>query len=133
MKILYFGSLNYLLFLETVKLWVSNRSWCFLVVLFVCPQILLLMSKVIQECWTCNPKARLTILRIKKTLNQLLNQPQCKKVKDTNKCWGPRLEGLWHCDWLPAKLPRLRLTKIYWSADKKPAVITDICNILLIF
>lgn len=48
--------------------------------------ILLLMSKVIQECWTCNPKARLTILRIKKTLNQLLNQPQCKKVKDTNKC-----------------------------------------------
>lgn len=104
MKILYFGSLNYLLFLETVKLWVSNRSWCFLVVLFVFPQILLLMSKVIQECWTCNPKARLTILRIKKTLNQLLNQPQCKKVKDTNKCWGPRLEGLWHCDWLPAKL-----------------------------
>lgn len=104
MKILYFGSLNYSLFLETVKLWVSNRSWCFLVVLFVFSQILLLMSKVIQECWTCNPKARLTILRIKKTLNQLLNQPQCKKVKDTNKCWGPRLEGLWHCDWLPAKL-----------------------------
>lgn len=104
MKILYFGSLNYSLFLETVKLWVSNRSWCFLVVLFVFSQILLLMSKVIQECWTCNPKARLTILRIKKTLNQLLNQPQCKKVKDTNKCWVPCLEGLWHCDWLPAKL-----------------------------
>ncbi|XP_061189138.1 activin receptor type-1-like isoform X1 [Saccostrea echinata] len=48
--------------------------------------ILLQMSKLIQECWMCNPKARLTSLRIKKTINQLLNQPQCKKIKDTNKC-----------------------------------------------
>lgn len=37
------------------------------------------MSKVIQECWHANPAARLTALRVKKTLYKL-HVPDATKI-----------------------------------------------------
>ena len=34
-----------------------------------CPQALRVMSKVMKECWYHSPAARLTVLRVKKTLS----------------------------------------------------------------
>ena len=42
-------------------------------------QILCQMSRVIRECWNQNPKARLTALRLKKTLKKLLESLEEEK------------------------------------------------------
>ncbi|XP_025101817.1 activin receptor type-1-like [Pomacea canaliculata] len=42
------------------------------------------MSKLMKECWAQNPKARLPILRVKKTLFQLLNSWQLQRKEDRN-------------------------------------------------
>nr|KAG5714922.1 hypothetical protein BaRGS_000410 [Batillaria attramentaria] len=40
------------------------------------------MTKVMKECWAQNPKARLPILRVKKTLYQLLNTVQLQRKEE---------------------------------------------------
>lgn len=40
--------------------------------LCVCVQYMKVMSKVMSECWSGNPAARLTALRVKKTLGKLV-------------------------------------------------------------
>nr|ADD80738.1 activin-like receptor 1-like protein [Pinctada fucata] len=47
-------------------------------------QVLQQVSRLIKECWAQNPNARLTSLRVKKTLNFLLSQPRTPKIKDCN-------------------------------------------------
>ncbi|WAR11063.1 ACVR1-like protein [Mya arenaria] len=44
--------------------------------------ILLPMSRVLRECWNQNPKARLTVLRLKKTLRKLWEEAQDEKYMD---------------------------------------------------
>lgn len=43
-----------------------------------CPQALRVMAKIMRECWYANGAARLTALRIKKTLSQLSQQEGIK-------------------------------------------------------
>lgn len=43
------------------------------------PQALRVMGKVMRECWYANPSARLTALRVKKTVSQL---SVTKEMKD---------------------------------------------------
>lgn len=40
---------------------------------YFCFQVLNVMTKVIRECWNENPSARLTALRVKKTLSKLMD------------------------------------------------------------
>ena len=52
-------------------------------------QILQQMTILIKECWAQNPKSRLTMLRIKKTLNNIVDRPKKDKLdncSDCNKC-----------------------------------------------
>lgn len=52
-------------------------------------QILQQMTILIKECWAQNPKSRLTMLRIKKTLNSIVDRPKKDKLdncSDCNKC-----------------------------------------------
>lgn len=45
---------------------------------FPCSQALRIMGKMMRECWYANGAARLTALRIKKTLSQLSIQEDVK-------------------------------------------------------
>ena len=45
-------------------------------------QVMNQISKVTRECWAQNPKARLPILRVKKTLSQLLKSVQLLSKQD---------------------------------------------------
>ena len=57
------------------------------------------MSKLMKECWAQNPKARLSMLRVKKTLHVMLASKEKEKEADikmkydiessyeSSKCW----------------------------------------------
>lgn len=45
---------------------------------FLCPQALRVMAKIMKECWYANGAARLTALRVKKSLSQLSQQEGIK-------------------------------------------------------
>lgn len=53
-----------------------NRSFFFF---FVPPQVLSALAKIMKECWYQSPSARLTALRIKKTLKKLNNSVEKPK------------------------------------------------------
>lgn len=38
------------------------------------------MTALIKECWAQNPKSRLTMLRVKKTLNSITARPKKEKI-----------------------------------------------------
>lgn len=44
------------------------------------PQVLSGLAQMMRECWYPNPSARLTALRIKKTLQKLSHNPEKPKV-----------------------------------------------------
>ena len=46
--------------------------------LLLCLQVLRVMAKIMRECWYANGAARLTALRIKKSLSQLSQQEGIK-------------------------------------------------------
>ncbi|VDI64999.1 activin receptor type-1-like isoform X1 [Mytilus galloprovincialis] len=44
------------------------------------------MTILIRECWAQNPKSRLTMLRVKKTLNSITQRPKKEKLDDCSDC-----------------------------------------------
>lgn len=59
---------------SSAMLWSSHIDFCHL----SAPQALRVMAKIMRECWYANGAARLTALRIKKTLSQLSQQEGIK-------------------------------------------------------
>lgn len=49
-------------------------------------QILNTTAKLIQECWSQKPKARHTMLRVKKTLSKIMELTEKDKVEKCKKC-----------------------------------------------
>lgn len=75
-----------------------RSSWLVRVFVFLLPlhKTLSALVKLMKECWYQNPSARLTALRIKKTLDKILSSLE----KGKPDCWGRPLE--W---WFFFKIP----------------------------
>lgn len=65
-------------FTECLCKYMANVSFSFLCCQWTLFQALRVMGKIMRECWYSNGAARLTALRIKKTLSQLSIQEDIK-------------------------------------------------------
>ena len=63
------------------------NSWSLLAFVFLLFQALRVMGKIMRECWYANGAARLTALRIKKTLSQLSIQEDIKVWAKSEEHW----------------------------------------------